>query len=315
MRAMAVETFGGVERLQAVELPRPRPQRGEILIRTVAAGVNPVDARVREGQMPFGLAHRLPVIPGWDVAGVVEELGEGAMGFRKGDRVWAFAHKPLVQWGCYAEYVCLPESSVAMMPTRLLFEEAAGVPMAALAAWQALFSRADLGPGKAVLVHAGAGGVGHFAVQFAQQTGARVLATAGAANQSFLLSLGAEVGIDYSREDFREAVRRAAPQGVDVVLDGVGGETLERSIELVRAGGRIVSLVDTPDAERCAPRQITAERLAVEPAAETLRELARRFDAKKLRVNVQKIYLLAQAGEAHRVVEGGHVRGKLVLNL
>jgi NADPH2:quinone reductase len=312
---MAVETFGGVEQLQAVELPRPRPQRGEILIRTVAAGVNPMDAHLREGKMPFGLAHRLPVIPGWDVAGVVEELGEGAMEFRKGDRVWAFARKPLVQWGCYAEYVSLPESSVAMMPTRLLFEEAAGVPMAALAAWQALFSRGDLGTGKSVLVHAGAGGVGHFAVQFAQQAGARVLATAGAANQSFLLSLGAEVGIDYTREDFREAVRRAAPQGVDLVLDSVGGETLARSLELVRDGGRIVGLVDTPDAARCAARQITADGLAVEPVAETLRELARRFDAKKLRVNVQKIYLLAQAGEAHRVVEGGHVRGKLVLNL
>lgn len=315
MRAIAIDGFGGPEQLKPMALPRPRPERGEILIHVVAAGVNPVDCQIRAGRLRERLPHRFPLIPGWDVAGVVEELGEGATRFRKGERVWGFARKAVVQWGCYAEYVSVPEASAALMPARLLYEEATAVPLAALTALQALTARARLGPGMAVLIHAAGGGVGHFAVQLARLTGARVLATASAAKQPFILGLGAEVGIDYTKEDFGDVVRRHCPEGVDVVLDAVGGETLARSYAVLKPGGRLASIVDEPDPAEAARHGVQAHHLVVQPDGEQLRHVAQLFDQKKLRVHVQKIYRLADAAEAHRTSEAGHVQGKLVLNL
>ncbi len=315
MRAVAIREFGGPEKLEMTEISRPRPERGEVLLRVVAAGVNPVDWKIRKGLLADRLPHRFPIIPGWDVAGVVEELGEGGSSFRKGDRVFAYARKPHIQWGTYAEYVAVPERDAALMPPSLLFEEAASVPLAALTARQAMLGQSPIGSGAIAVVHAAAGGVGQFAVQFARLAGARVLGTAGTANQSFLLSLGAEIGIDYTREDFRDGVRRISADGVDFVLDAVGGETLARSYEIVRPGGRIVSIVEAPDSQECRRRGFHGEYLSVVASGERLIDIARLFDQKKLRTHVQKIYALSQAAEAHRVSESGHVQGKLVLNL
>ncbi len=315
MRAIGVEKFGGAEQLRPMSFPRPKPAQGEVLVRVVAAGVNPFDAQIRAGRMVDRLDCRLPLIPGWDVAGVVEEFGAGTGRFRKGERVWAFAGKPTVQWGCYAEYVPVPESSLALMPAKLLFEEAAAVPLAALAAHQALFSRPGVGAASTVLIHGAGGGVGHFAVQLAKSAGARVIGCAGTTKQAFILGLGAEVGIDYTKEDFPAAVRRHAADGVDLVLDTVGGDTLAQSYALLKPAGRLVSLVAEPDARAVAARDAQAHRLLVEPNGERLAELARLFDQKKLQTHVQKIYPLSKAADAHRVIEEGHVQGKLVLNL
>jgi NADPH2:quinone reductase len=315
MRAMAIEAFGGADRLRPMALPRPRAGRGEILIRVVAAGVNPVDWKIREGQLRDQFPHQFPLVPGWDAAGVVEEIGEGAAGFRKGDRVWAYARKPTVQWGCYAEYVAVPEAAVALMPARLLFEEAAAVPLAALTAHQCLTHRPEAGPGRSVLIHAAAGGVGHFAVQLAKIAGARVVGTASGAHRAFVLALGADADIDHTAEDFREAAKRLGPGGFDLVLDAVGGDTLARSYGLVKPGGRLVSIVGPPDAAAAASAGITAHFLFVEPDGEQLRQLARLVDQKKLAPHVQKIYPLAEAAEAQRASEAGHVGGKLVLNI
>lgn len=314
MRAIAIDAFGGRDRLRVTDLPPPRPSRGEVLLHVVAAGVNPVDWKIREGWLQTFLPHAFPLVPGWEAAGVVEELGEGTERLRKGDRVWTYARKALVQGGTYAEYVVVPEASCGPMPANLLFEEAAGVPLAALTAWQEL-DRAGVGAGTTVLVHAAAGGVGHFAVQLAKHRGARVLGTAGTTNQEFVLAQGAEGAIDYTREDFVEATRRRFPEGAEVVLDHVGGDTLERSFAVVRPGGVVVSIVSTPDPASAARVNARGEHVFVEPNAEELRRLALLSERKVLRPHVQKIYPLADAPAAHEASEGGHVRGKLVLAL
>lgn len=311
MRAIAIDEFGGP--LKAVTLSRPKPGRGEILIRVVAAGVNPVDWKIREGQLKNAFPHAFPIVLGWDVAGIVDELGEGTGRLRKGDKVWAYARKPVVQWGSFAEFVAVPETSASIIPPRLLFEEAASVPLAALTAHQAL-AKAQIHAGDAVLVHAAAGGVGHFAVQLARNLGAKVYGTAGPRNQEFVLGLGAAAAIDYTREDFREALRRFCPEGVQVVLDCVGGESLTRSFDVLHPGGRLVSIVD-PNVAALAPAGVRAEYVFVAPSAEHLELLAALFPRQKLKTHVSKIYPLKDAAQALEESKAGHVRGKLVLAL
>jgi NADPH:quinone reductase len=315
MRAIALEEFGGPEKLKPMDVPEPHAGPGEVVVRVVAAGVNPVDWKIREGLLEKRFPHAFPVVPGWDVAGTVEEIGDGATRFRKGERVFAYARKPVVQWGTYAEFVSLPETSIALMPSKLLFEEAAAVPLAALTAYQSLFGPGGVGPGSVVLIHAGAGGVGHFAVQLAKNAGARVLATAGASNQEFILGLGAESAIDYTREDWSEAVDRLSPEGVDFVYDTIGGETQKLSFDVLKPGGHLVSIVTPPDAALAKKRGVNAGYVFVEPSASQLATLAELCDKGKLKPNVQRIFPLADAAEAQKLSEAGHVRGKLVLAL
>ena len=314
MRAVAIKEFGGPEKLKVMDLPRPKPARGEILVRVLAAGVNPVDWKIREGYLKDLLPHSFPLVPGWDVAGIVDEIGEGAARFRKGDKVWAYARKPVVQWGTNAEFVVLCEASAAILPSKLLFEEAASVPLAALTAHQA-WLKAGLRAGEDVLIHAAAGGVGHFAVQLARNLGAKVFGTAGTTNQEFVLGCGATGAIDYTREDFREALRRLCPEGVDVVLDSVGGDTLVRSFEVLKPGGRLVSIVERPDGAEAARRGVRAEYVFVEPSGEQLEMLTGRVSRGKLRTHVSRIYPLQDVAQAQRESQAGHVRGKLVLAL
>ncbi len=313
MRSMAIEDFGDLDRLKPMDLPRPKPARGELLVRVVAAGVNPVDWNIVEGRLEGVLPHAFPLIPGWDVAGVIEELGEGTGRFRRGERVWAYARKPVVQWGCYAEYAALPEASVALMPTGLLFEEAAGVPLAALTAYQALLGKASPGQGRIVLVHAAAGGVGHFAVQLGRNAGARVLGTARATNHPFVLGLGAEAAIDYTQEDVRDAVRRHAPDGVDVVLDCVGGPALQASFDVLKTGGRLVSIVERPDPAACEAHRVSGDFVFVEPSGEQLKHLSSLVERGKLKPHISRILPLGEAAAALAESRAGHVRGKLVL--
>jgi len=313
MKAVAINAFGGPERLRLCELPRPKPERGEILIRTVAAGVNPVDWKIREGSLSR-VSHGFPLIPGWDVAGVVEELGEGCQRFRKGDRVFAYARKPHIQWGTYAEYVAVPERDVALMPPSLLFEEAASIPCAALTAQQALM-RAGIAPGALLLVLNGSGGVGHFALQLAKIAGARSIATAGARNQEFLMNQGAEHAIDYTRDELGAAVQARFPGGVDAVLDAIGGDPLATALSVVKPGGVIVSVVDTLDPAIVAARGIRFERISSAPSGEQLAVFAAHAGRKTLRPHVQTIFPLAKAAQAQEELRAGHVRGKLVLAL
>lgn len=312
---MAIDRFGGPDELHAVDLPVPRAGPGEVLIQIVASGVNPVDWKIVAGALDGHFPHRFPLVPGWELAGTVQDLGEGVIGLRRGERVFAYARKPVVQDGTYAEAIALPEASVAPVPRKLLWEEASGVPLAGLTAWQSLRVQGDVGPDRTVLVHAAAGGVGHLAVQLARDAGARVIGTASARNREFVLGLGAEEVIDYTREDFRDAVRRVCPAGVDVALDTVGGDTLERTFDVVATGGRLIGIVSPPDEGHARARGIRPDYVFVSPSGEQLRTLAALVDRGRLRPHVSRIYPLAQAADALRESQGGHVRGKLVLAL
>jgi NADPH2:quinone reductase len=314
MKAVAIHAFGGPEVLALTDLPRPKTERGEVLVRTLAAGVNPVDWRVREGLLSPRVPHGFPLIPGWDVAGVVEELGEGCQRFRKGDRIFAYARKPVVQWGTYAEYVAVAERHVALMPPSLLFEEAAAIPCAALTAQQAL-ARLGVAAGATLLVLNGSGGVGHFALQLARIAGVRSIATAGGSNQEFMMSQGAESSIDTGRDDLAGSVEGRFPGGVDAVLDAIGGEPLAASLALVKPGGIIVSVVDTLDREAVKARGVRFERISSVPSGEQLAVFASHAGRKRLRPHVQTIYPLASAAAAQEESRRGHVRGKLVLAL
>lgn len=315
MYAIAMDDFGGRDQLKGREMPDPAAGPGEVVIRIRAAGVNPVDCKIRKGLLQTRLPHQFPIIPGWDAAGEILETGEGACRFRPGDRVYAYCRKPVVQWGAYAERIALPESSVARMPEGVAFEAAAALPLAALTAWQSLFDAANLQRGQTVLIHAGAGGVGHFAVQLAREQGARVLSTAGPSNLDFVRSLGADEVIDYRAGDFREAVRRAAPDGVDVAFDTVGAAVQQASADVVRRGGVLVSILAFDDEASITARGIRPAYVFVRPDRVQLECLTERVESGRLIPHLERIYPLGAAAEAHDRIESGHVRGKLVLSV
>ena len=312
---MAVDGFGGLDRLRLRDLPEPSAGPGEVLIQIVASGVNPVDWKLIAGGLQDAFPHRFPLVPGWECAGKVAAIGPGVETFRRGDKVWAYARKPELHDGTYGELIALPHEAVALVPRKLLFEEAAGVPLGGLTAWQTLRVQGDVVEGTVVLVHAASGGVGHLAVQLARAAGARVVGTAGSKNREFVLGLGAEEIVDYTRDDFVPAVRRLYPEGVDVVLDTIGGQTQTRSVEVLKRGGRLISIVSPPDPALCERHGVRPDYVFVSPSGDQLRTLGGLVEKGHLRPHVAKIYPLADAAEALRESQAGHVRGKLVLNL
>jgi NADPH:quinone reductase-like Zn-dependent oxidoreductase len=311
MRCVAIDGFGPPEALLQTDLPRPRPTRGELLVRVVAAGVSALDCRIRAGHLAEQIDHDFPLIPGFSAAGVIEELGEDIGRFRKGDRVWVLARPPRMQWGCYAEFVTAPEAGVGLMPSKLLFEEAAPVPHAALSALQALSWRRGDG---AVLVTGAAGDVGHIAVQLARNAGAQVLATADTEDHAFVLGLGATATIDPARDEPGEVTRRHIPEGVDLVIDTVGGDVATSSCSALAEGGRLISLTE-PLAAAAAKRNLHTHFLLPDPDTEQLALIAQQVDQNRLRAHVHRIHALADAPEAHAAIESARTQGASVLNL
>jgi len=240
MKAIAINEFGGLDKLQLMDLPVPEIRPGEILVKVSAAGVNPVDWKIREGYLKDLFSHQFPVILGWDAAGVVQGVGNGV-----GDEIFAYCRKPIVHGGAYAEYILLEEEHAAIKPKNITFEEAASIPLAALTAYQSLFDAAKLQPGETILIHAAAGGVGGFGVQLAKDHGAVVWATASGRNKKYVQDLGASQVVDYSQTNFGDEVFSKYPHGVDVVFDCVGGEVLQKSAEIVKQGGRLITIVDS----------------------------------------------------------------------
>jgi NADPH:quinone reductase-like Zn-dependent oxidoreductase len=299
MKAIVVHQFGGPEVLKYEDVPRPQPKQGEILVRVVAAGVNPVDTYVTAGK--FGNA-ALPLTPGRDVAGIVEELGPGATKFKKGDAVYAYSRN-----GGFAEYAAVAEKDTAPKPASLTFVEAAGVPVGGGTAWRALVDTAHVAPGQTVLVQGGSGGVGAFAVQIAKARGAKVLATASTANQDLLKELGADVAIDYTKQKIEDVAKN-----VDVVLETVRGE-LDRDYPLVKKGGYLLSIVGPADQAKARQFGIQAPELA--DAGSPLPELTKLFEAKKLKVVVSQTLPLSEAAKAMEQVGTHHTRGKIVLKV
>lgn len=314
MKAVRIHRYGGPEVLTFEDAPRPAPAAGEVLVRVRAAGVNPVDWKVREGYLKERVPYAFPLILGWDASGVVESVGTGVAGLSVGDEV--FSRPDIARNGAYAELIAIKASEVASKPRSIDHLQSAAIPLAGLTAWQALFeapapyTSAGLSKGQTILIHGGAGGVGTFAVQLAKWKGARVIATASARNERFLRDLGADRVIDYSRERFEEAAR-----GVDAVFDTIGGDTQARSWKALKPGGVLVSIVSPPSEEEARAHQARAAYLFVQPSAAQLATLADLVDGKAIRPIVSEVLPLAQARRAHELSQGGHVRGKLVLEV
>ena len=308
MKAIVVHEYGGPEVLKYEEVPRPEPKEDQILVRVIAAGVNPVDAMIRSGMFAKYEKDVLPIIPGADIAGVVEKVGSKITKFKAGDPM--FAYVSLKGGGGYAEYALGAERDTAAKPKSLSYVEAAAVPIVALTAWQALIDAARLGAGQTVLIHGGSGGVGSFAIQIAKACGAKVIATASTANQELLKELGADVAIDYTKQKFEDVAK-----DVDVVLDSVGRDTLARSYGVVKKGGVIVSIVARPDEAELDKHGIRGAFISVEPTSDELAEIGKLIDQKKIKVIVSQTFPLSDAAKAQEQVATGHTRGKVVLKV
>ncbi|HKW77199.1 MAG TPA: NADP-dependent oxidoreductase [Terriglobales bacterium] len=331
MRAVLCDRYGGPEVLQlADDIPVPRPGPTGVLVRVHASSVNPIDWKLREGWLSPLWKLRFPVIWGCDFSGVVEETGPAVTLFKPGDEVYGFKHGKVGQTyrGTYAEYVVVPENSLARKPANLTHEHAAAVPLAAVTAWQALVGRGRIQPEQKVLVHAGAGGVGIFAVQIAKAFGAHVAATASTRNQDFLRQLGVDQPIDYAKDRIDNQL-----SGYDLVLDAVGESVWPASLKVLRPGGKLVTLtlpIPTPPASRIkffstvimGVARTSASALLrgklllitqVKPRGGDLEKLNAFIEAGKLRPVIQGTYPLESIAEAHRESEAGHVRGKIVL--
>ena len=305
MRAITYDQYGDPDNLTLSDVPDPKVGPAEVLIRVRSASVNPVDWKVAAGGLDPLMNITVPAIPGWDVAGVVERVGLDTPEFQPGDEVIAYARKDWVHGGTFAELVTVPVRAVARKPRALDWNQAAGLPLAGLSAYQ-LLSRLGLAKGETVLVHAAAGGVGSLAVQIAKATGARVIGTASEANHEALRELGAEP-VTYG-EGLPERVRELAPEGVDVVVDFVGG-VLDDTLAVLKEGGRHGSIVEGEVAEK------GGLYAWVRPNAADLQALADLADQGLLTVPVTQVFPLEKTAEAFRVSQGGHVRGKIAIEV
>ena len=309
MRAVQQQTLGEPEVLAVVDLPRPTPRANEILVRVKAASVNPTDWKHRGNG---GFLGQPPFVLGWDLSGVVEEVGIGVARFSPGDEVFGMLSYPYGH-GSHAEYVAAPAAWFAPKPASLDHVHAAALPLVSLTAWQALVENADLQPGQRVLIHAAAGGVGHVAVQIAKARGAYVIGTASSAKHDFLRELGADELIDYRETDFAEAVA-----DVDVVFDTIGGETSVRSLRTLRPGGTLVSILPVGSDELYVEADklgVRAIRMLVDASRHDLVSIAGLVEQGVLRPTIAEVFPLEEAAAAHRLGETGRTTGKMVLTI
>src|SRR6266478_6004808 len=306
MKAIVVHEYGGPNVLKYEDALRPEPKENEVLVRVIACGVNPADPLIVSGKYAQQFGTHLPLVPGYDVAGVVEKTGAKITKLKIGDGVYGYA----LFGGGWAEYAVLAEGEAAIKPKSLTYVETAAVPLAALTAWQTLIDAAKLSAGQTVLIHGGSGGVGSFAIQIAKARGAKVFATASTPNQDLLKQLGADVAIDYTKQKFEEVAK-----DVDVVLDCVGKDTLARSYGIVKKGGIIVSLVARPNQAELDKHGIRGASLSVEPNSDELAEITKLIDERKIKVIVSQTLPLAEAAKAQIQADTHHTRGKIVLKV
>ena len=311
MKAIILKDFGGIDQLQLAELPIPGIGEGEVLVAVKAISINPVDVKTRQGK---GVAGRYkgtdPMILGWDVAGVVEESKSPA--FEVGDEVFGMVNFP-GQGKVYAEYVAAPADQLAIKPVDVPFEQAAATTLVALTAWQAFADHSKLRAGQRILIHAAAGGVGHFAVQIAKHAGAYVIGTASAANREFVLGLGADVVIDYTEAPFEDVVK-----DVDLVLDTIGGDNIERSLKVMKKGATIISIPSGANdgvKEKAAAMGMIGVTMMVQSSGEDMEHLASLLEEGVLKPEVSKLFPLEKMGEAHAQVETHKTRGKVIVTV
>jgi NADPH:quinone reductase-like Zn-dependent oxidoreductase len=306
MKAVVAHEYGAPEVLKFEEVPRPEPKEDEALVRVIASSVNPADPLTLSGKYAKEFGTHLPLIAGYDIAGVVEKTGANVTQLKVGDAVYGYP----TFGGGWADYVNVKEWEVAAKPTSLNFVEAAAVPMGALTAWQSLVDVAKLQPRQTILIHGGSGGVGSFAIQIAKARGARVIATASTANQDLLKQLGADVAVDYTKTKFEDVAK-----DVDAVLDPVGKDTLARSYGVVKKGGIVMSLVARPDPVELEKHGIRGTGIASHPDAEDLKEIAQLIDAGKIKSTVTEVLRLTDAVKAQQQAATHHTRGKVVLRI
>jgi NADPH:quinone reductase-like Zn-dependent oxidoreductase len=306
MRAVVAHEYGTPEVLKIEQAPRPEPQEDEALVRVIASSVNPADPLTLSGKYAKEFGTHLPLIPGYDIAGIVEKTGANVTKLKSGEAVYGYP----TFGGGWADYVTVKEWEVSAKPKSLTFVEAAAVPMGALTAWQALVDVAKLQPGQAILVHGGSGGVGGFAVQIAKARGARVIATASTANLELLKQFGADVAVDYTKTKFEDVAKN-----VDAVLDPVGKDTLARSYGVVKKGGIVMSLVARPDPAELQKYDIRGAAISVHPDADDLAEIAQLIDTGKLKPIVTQVLPLSDAIKAQQQAATHHTRGKVVLRI
>lgn len=308
MNAVRFHSYGGSDVLVHEEMPRPEAGEGEALIRVHAASVNPLDWKVRDGHLKERMKHQLPLVPGWDVSGVVDAVAPDVTAFKVGDEVYGLLN--FMKNGAYAEYVATPIQSLAFKPKTIDHIQAGAVPLAALTAWQALFDVADLKSGQTILIHAAAGGVGHFAVQIAKWKKAKVIGTASANNEGYLQELGIDDVIDYKTTKFEEVVHN-----VDVVLDTMAGDTRQRSWQVLKKGGILVATLGISDQEIDEQKGVRGGGLMVHPDFDQLTQIGDLIDNGDLKATVSSVLPLEQATQAHELSQTGHVKGKIVLQV
>ncbi|MFE9723272.1 NADP-dependent oxidoreductase [Streptomyces sp. NPDC005794] len=331
MKTFMIERYGDKAGMRAGEMPDPRVGADDVLVRIHAASINPLDLKLRDGDFKAILPYRLPLVLGNDLAGVVIQAGPGVTRFAVGDEVYARPDKNRI--GTFAELIAVHQDDVAVKPATLTMEEAASLPLVALTSWQALVERAQVQPGQKVLIHAGAGGVGSIAVQLAKQLGAHVATTASTAKVGLVEELGADVVIDYRKQAFETVL-----DGYDVVLDTIGGETLEKSLKVLKPGGKVISIAGPPDPafaremganailrlavgalsfrtrRRAGRRDVTYSFLFMRADGDRLGGLAALVDAGKIRPVVDRVFPFEETREAVEYVEKGRVKaGKVVV--
>lgn len=299
MHGVLIHETGSPDVLCFEEIERPEPGDGEVLIRVRAASVNPIDWKYRRGFMP----KKLPAVLGNDVSGTIESSRTES--FAEGDEVFGIAAS-----GGYAEFATTPARVIAKKPAGVSYEQAAAIPVAGLTAWQAMFDRAGLERGQTALIAGAAGGVGHFAVQFAKHAGARVLGTGSSHNRDFVLGLGADEYIDYTRQDVAQSV-----SDVDVAFDTVGGDTTQSLLPTVRKGGALISIAGAAPEQAARERGVRAELLVMSPSSEQLTRVAELVAAGDIRVEIAETFPLTDVQRAHTLSESGHTRGKIILTV
>lgn len=310
MRASYFEEFGELDQIKTGTLERPEAGEGEVLVRVRAAGVNPVDAAVARGMLQQAIPAKFPAVPGWDLAGEVKERGHAARRFDEGDEVYAYARRPTVQHGTFAEYVALPECYLARRPQTITMTEAGGIPLVGLTAYQALFQAGDLSEGDTLLILGASGGVGTLAIQLAKTAGATVIGVAGKRNQAYMKELGADETIDYAAGNVGEAIRAAVREDIDFIFHCSRGDSLDQSIDTLKSGGQLVSITNSQPGVR---DDIRFEYVFVEPNARQLKHLQELVDENSIKIPVSKTFGLEDTGKAIREIESLHTRGKTVI--
>ncbi len=313
MRAIVIDQFGGPEVLREAVVEEPTCLENEVLIEVAYSGVNPVDWKIREGLLQNRLPYEFPIILGWDVSGVVSKVGSGVTSLKKGDEVMAYCRKPVVHAGSLAEFIVLDEAVVAKKPKTLSMAEAASLPLVSLTAWQALFEEAKLKTKEKILIHAGAGGVGGMAIQFAHRIGAFVITTASSKNLPYVKSLGADKAIDYNAQSFTDEIHKTFKEGIDVVFDCIGGDALLKSLEVLKKGGRLVSIVEPLDPSLGKKNDIKIGYTFVRPDGKMLQEIANLFGEGKLKIPTIEQMGFDDIKEAQEKIKKGHTQGKIVL--